>query len=302
MQTKQDSKINAAVIGYGNVGRYAAQAILSAPDMELCGIVRSRQLEVPELPTVPVVKTIGELGKVDLAVLCLPTRNIKEAAVSCLEQGISTVDSFDIHGEIFELKCILDKAAKQGNARAAIAAGWDPGSDSVVRALLEACAPKGITYTNFGPGMSMGHSVAVRAIKGVENAVSITIPTGAGVHRRMVYVQVTPGAKIEEITAAIKTDPYFSKDETHVTQVEKIEDYMDVGHGVNMERRGTSGTTSNQQFQFLMAINNPALTSQIMVSAARAALKQAPGAYTLIELPVIDLLPGEREAIIRRLV
>ena len=43
----------------------------------------------------------------------------------------------------------------------------DPGSDSVVRTLLEAIAPKGITYTNFGPGRSMGHSVAVRAIDGV---------------------------------------------------------------------------------------------------------------------------------------
>ena len=29
-----------------------------------------------------------------------------------------------------------------------------------VRTMLEAIAPKGITYTNFGPGMSMGHTVA----------------------------------------------------------------------------------------------------------------------------------------------
>ena len=296
-------KIKAAIAGYGNVGRYAAEAVISAPDIELCGIIRSSSCEsISELPSVPVVKTVEELGKIDVVILSLPTRNVKDSAVSYLEKGISTVDSFDIHSEIFELKCVLDKAAKQGNSRAVISAGWDPGSDSVIRTLLEASAPRGITYTNFGPGMSMGHSVAVKAIDGVENAISMTIPAGSGVHRRMVYVQLKEGANIKDVTTAIKTDPYFIKDETHVTQVNCIDDYFDVGHGVDMERRGSSGETSNQYFQFAMRINNPALTSQLIVSAARAALKQLPGAYTMIEIPIIDLLPGNREDIIKRLV
>ena len=51
-----------------------------------------------------------------------------------------------------------------------------------------------------------------------------------------------------------------------------------------------------------MSINNPALTSQILVSAARATMKQAPGAYTLIEIPVINLIEGDKESIIKRLV
>ena len=38
------------------------------------------------------------------------------------------------------------------------AANWDPESDSVVRALMEAIVPKGITYTNFGSGMSVDHT------------------------------------------------------------------------------------------------------------------------------------------------
>ena len=51
-----------------------------------------------------------------------------------------------------------------------------------------------------------------------------------------------------------------------------------------------------------MSINNPALTAQILVGAARASMRQQPGAYTLIEIPVIDLLPGDREELIRHLV
>ena len=41
---------------------------------------------------------------------------------------------------------------------------------------------------------------------------------------------------------------------------------------------------------------------QILVSAARASLVQQPGVYTMIEIPPIDYLYGEREALIRRLV
>ena len=50
-----------------------------------------------------------------------------------------------------------------------------------------------------------------------------------------------------------------------------------------------------------MRINNPALTAQVMVCAARAALRMAPGAYTMPEIAPIDLLPGDREKWITKL-
>ena len=58
-------------------------------------------------------------------------------------------------------------------------------------------------------------------------------------------------------------------------------------------RKGVSGQTHNQLFKWEMRINNPALTSQVMVAAARASMKQQPWAYTMIQLPIIDLLPRE---------
>ena len=33
-------KIRAAVVGYGNIGQYALQALETAPDFEVAGIVR----------------------------------------------------------------------------------------------------------------------------------------------------------------------------------------------------------------------------------------------------------------------
>ena len=292
-------KVKVAIVGYGNIGRCALEALESAPDMECVGIVRR---QVSPIGDYKVVSDIRELGKVDVAILATPTRKVEEFAKDVLSLGINTVDSFDIHTQIPDLRRSLDAVAKANNAVSVISAGWDPGSDSVVRTLMESLAPKGITYTNFGPGRSMGHSVAVKAIDGVKDALSITIPVGTGIHRRMVYVELEDGADFGKVEAAIKADPYFVNDETHVQQVACVGDLNDVGHGVNLVRKGVSGVTHNQLFEFNMKINNPALTAQVMVNMARASLRQNPGAYTMIEIPVIDMLPGEREDIIRHLV
>ena len=297
-------KIRAAIVGYGNIGKYALEAIEAAPDFECAGVVRRAGAEnkPAELADYPVVKNIQELKDVDVAILATPTRKVEEYAKQCLALGINTVDSFDIHTKIVDLRRSLDAVAKANNAVSVISAGWDPGSDSIVRSLMESLAPKGVSYTNFGPGRSMGHSVAVRAIAGVKDALSMTIPLGTGIHRRMVYVELEDGADFKTVEAAIKTDPYFVNDETHVQQVACVDDLNDVGHGVNLTRKGVSGKTHNQLFEFNMKINNPALTSQVLVNVARAAMKQKPGAYTMIEIPVIDMLCGDREELIRHLV
>lgn len=298
-------KIRAAIVGYGNIGKATLEAILAAPDFELVGIVR-RSASVGNIPAeltgIKIVDDIKKLDDVDVAILCTPTRSVPEFAREYLAMGIHTVDSYDIHSSIWELRQDLDEVAKANNTVAIVSAGWDPGSDSVVRALLEAVAPKGITYTNFGPGMSMGHTVAVKAIEGVHKALSMTIPLGTGIHRRMVYIEVEEGYNFDDVANAIKMDPYFRNDETHVIEVNNVDNLLDMGHGVNLIRKGVSGTTQNQLFEFNMKINNPALTAQILVACARATTKTQPGAYTMIEIPMINLLYGEKEDLIRRLV
>lgn len=297
-------KIRAAVVGYGNIGRFTLQALEAAPDFEVAGIVRRNGAEnrPEELEKYDVVKDIRELKDVDVAILATPTRSVEKYAKEILSLGINTVDSFDIHTQIPALRRSLGESARAAGAVSIISAGWDPGSDSVVRTLMQAIAPKGVTYTNFGPGMSMGHTVAVKAVEGVKAALSMTIPTGTGIHRRMVYIEVKEGYEFEKVAAAIKADAYFVNDETHVVQVPCVDDLLDMGHGVNLTRKGVSGTTQNQLLEFNMRINNPALTGQVLVCVARASLRQQPGCYTMIEVPVVDLLPGERDEWVGHLV
>lgn len=298
------NKKRIAIIGYGNIGKAVMEAVVSSSDLELAGVVRrDEKSEQPvELTKVKVVSSIEELGEVDGAIIGLPSRMVPDAAKELLQKGITCVDSYDIHSSIYELKEELDKVAKENNAVSVISAGWDPGTDSMIRGILLAMAPKGITYTDFGPGMSMGHSVCVRSKDGVKDALSMTMPKGDGIHRRMVYIELEEGADFNKVTESIKTDPYFVHDETHVMAVESVHALRDMGHGVTISRKGVSGTTHNQIFEFDMRINNPALTAQILVSSVRAAMKQKAGCYTMIELPIIDLLEGNREQLIRTLV
>ncbi len=287
-------KIRAAVVGYGNIGHYSVQALEAATDFEIAGIVRRNGAEnkPAELAEYEVVKDITELKDVDVAILATPSRSCEEYAKKILALGINTVDSFDIHTGIVDYRATLMPICKEHNAVAVISAGWDPGSDSIVRTQMQSLAPKGLSYTNFGPGMSMGHSVCVRSKAGVKNALSVTIPKGEGLHRRMVYVELEEGAKLEDVAKAVKEDPYFANDETHVFAVDSVDEVRDMGHGVNLVRKGVSGKTQNQRMEFTMSINN----------VARASVRQQPGCYTMVEIPVIDMLAGSREDLIKHLV
>ena len=125
-------KIKVAIVGYGNIGKYSLEAVEAAPDMECVGVVRRNGSAAgfPELASYKVVSDIRELGKVDVAILATPSRKVKENAEKYLAMGINTVDSFDIHTEICDLRAALDPLAKANGAVSIISAGWDPGSDS----------------------------------------------------------------------------------------------------------------------------------------------------------------------------
>ena len=281
-----------AILGYGNIGRAAEEAVKAAPDMQLTGIFHHDDCL--------------DCIDADAVLVCTPTREVQKFAAVLAARGICTVDSFDIHGQIWNLRENLDAVCQTNQTVSIISAGWDPGTDSMIRALLMSMAPKGLTYTNFGPGRSMGHTVAAKAIKGVKNALSMTIPLGTGIHRRMVYIELEDGADFKTVEAALLADDYFAHDETHVIPVESVDALNNVAHGVNLVRNGVSGETHNQRFEFNMTINNPALTGQIMVSAARAALRMKErgecGAKTMIEIAPIDMLPGTKQALVKALV
>jgi diaminopimelate dehydrogenase len=300
-------KTGVAVVGFGNVGQYAVKALQQADDLQLKGIIeRSDRLELGRkiLPDMVFEEEIEKIEGVDIAVLCVPSLMVSEVASRILKCGISTVDCFDIHGdEVVDLKNKLHPLSVANNVVSLSAAGWDPGLDSAMRVLFEVAAPQGMTFTNFGPGISMGHTVAAKAVPGVKNALSVTFPKGFGAHKRCVYVETDPDFDFEEIAQNIKNDKYFINNETHVVASDAIDKITDAGNRVVIERKGTASQAANQRFTFEATLNNPAVTAQMMVSSIRAAMKQKPGNYLLIEVAPIDFLAGDdRGALIKKFV
>ena len=306
------STIKVAVHGLGNIGKAVIDCLLCARDFDCLGVVRrasSLGTQPLSLRGVPDYASIDALmadgGKPDVVIVCGPSRNVPKDVRYYLEKNINTVDSFDIHPEITQVVAELDTAARAAGKACITAAGWDPGTDSVLRALFEAMTPAGTTFTNFGRGRSMGHSVAARAVDGVQNACSITIPIGGGKHSRLVYVLPAAGFSFADIKQRIAADPYFSSDPLDVREVgsqEELDGVADNSHGVFMERIGASGSVSNQRLSFDMRIDNPALTAQVLVSCARAVTRMGAGCHTLIDIPPVALLPGDRMKHIARLV
>lgn len=308
-------EFTAAVLGLGNIGRAAVEALEIMPDARCLGVVRraaSMGKAAHDLRGLPEFADLDALiasaGRPDVLLLCAPSRSVPGLAGDLLARGFNTVDSFDIHDRMEEVVAALDAKARAGKAVAVTAAGWDPGTDSVLRTLFEAMVPVGTTFTNFGRGRSMGHSVAARAIPGVADATSLTIPLGGGRHSRLVYVVLAPGADGDQVKQSIAADPYFSHDplDVRIVTSEELPYVADASHGVRMERLGASGHSCNQNLVFDMRIDNPALTAQVMASCARAAVRMAregkSGAFTMIDIPPVALLPGDRMRNVVRLV
>lgn len=292
-------KTRLAIVGFGNLGRYALEAVQMEPDLALSGVLDPAQAGRRYDDTAArIAGRLDDLEPFSVALLCVPTLQVAEIAPYYLARGISTVDAFDLHGAaIADLQQNLDRQAKAGGCTAISAAGWDPGIDSLLRAVLKILIPRGKTFTNYGPGMSLGHSVAARTIPGVKDAVALTYPLGYGKHRRQVYIIPEPGTDVPCLEQAILAHRYFAGDETTVTVAEDLSLFRDHGHGAHIERKGLSGRTHNQRVACDIAVNNPAATSQVMVCAARAARRCQPGAYTLLDLPLnYFLAESAREA------
>ena len=294
------TNIRVAIIGWGNVGRYCKYVIENTIDMELAGVIR-RETSLKnfdeELNGVNVASDISELSNVDVAIVCVPSRVAGDKVAQILKKGISTIDSFDIHSEIIETKKRLDKIAKQNKAVSILGAGWDPGSDSVIRCLMKMVNPHALASTTFGGskgGRSMGHTVAVKSISGVKDAVALTLPNGAGQQKRLVYLELEKGADFNNIAEQIRQDDYFKSDPTDVIAVKDVAQYDTLNHGVEIEQR------SEDVFQkYKLEGINPLMTANVLISAARAAYRATEqgqyGAYTIIERPLVDFIPGSLE-------
>lgn len=324
--------IKIGILGYGNLGKGIEKVIKDNKDMELVAIFTRREPSSLKSLTNTKIISVDDIenwqDKIDVLILCggsatdLPWQTPKYA------EYFNVIDSFDTHAKIKEHFNNVDESAKKGHKLALISCGWDPGAFSLNRLMAENFLPNGETYTFWGPGVSQGHSDAIRRIKGVKNAVQYTIPidrameqvrngsypelTTRDKHLRDCYVVLEENAEAEIIENEIKSMPnYFADNETivhFITEEELKEKHSKMPHGGFVIRSGKTGLNeeNNQIIEYSLKLDsNPEFTASIIIGYARAIYRLAKegeeGAITVFDIPASKLTTKSREELLEKM-
>lgn len=302
------------ILGYGNLGRGVVQAIKQSSDMELITIFTRRNIEQfanEEGPFIHISQIEDYVDKIDVLILCGGSATDLPIQGPMYAKLFNTVDSYDNHACINEYFDAVHAAASEGGKTSIISVGWDPGLFSMNRLMAKAILPRGRTYTFWGPGVSQGHSDAVRRIEGVVDAVQFTIPLDSAIerirygeqpefrpsdqHKRVCYVLVQDGYDKEKIMQQIQTMPHYFADydtEVHFVSDEEFRDLKGkFPHGGYVIHSGTTSSRHHHMIEYSLKLeSNPEFTAHILVAYARAAYRMSReghiGAKTVFDVPL----------------
>lgn len=311
--------IRTAIFGCGNLGRGTLRAILRSEDEKAVGVfTRRERAEVISEGNVPVYSANDILSfenLIDVLYVCGGSADDLPTLTPFLAEHFNVVDSFDRHSEIGAHLENTKKAATKGRKLALVSAGWDPGIFSVVRLAAKAVFPNGSAATFWGEGISQGHSEAVRRIKGVKDAIQVTIPIKEAVeaakngriirsdnsltHKRHCYVAAEEGADRGRIEREIKTMPdYFACYDTQVDFVSEGELYArfpSMYHGGLVTASSNENRSEAKMCFELSMKSNPDFTGAVLAAYGRAVFAAAKrgrtGALTVCDIPLADMLP-----------
>lgn len=313
-----EDKIKVGIVGYGNLGKGVELALAQNGDFQLEAIfTRRNPSTVTGHSKMVHISEIGNYkGKIDVMIMCGGSATDLPEQTPDIAADFNTVDSFDTHARIPEYFDRLDEISKKAGKISLISVGWDPGLFSLNRLLGEAVLPVGSTYTFWGPGVSQGHSDAIRRIAGVKDGKQYTVPVEAALekvrngenpelsvrekHERVCYVVAEEGADLAAIENEIKTMPnYFADYDTTVhfiSEEELKEKHSGIPHGGLVIRTGVSGKGTKQKLEFDLSLgSNPEFTSSVLVAYARAVYRLAKegksGALTVFDIPFSYLSP-----------
>jgi len=306
--------INAAIIGYGNLGRGVKLALENSVDIKLTAVFTRRPEQLKkEITEVPVLATdkflLPKDVRIDVAILCGGSKEDTPIQGPLFAHKFNTVDSFDTHADIPRYFKQMDSIARKSGHVSIISAGWDPGIFSLERVMGDAFLANNKSYTYWGRGVSQGHSDAARKVKGVIDARQYTLPIDNAInkvrsgetpkfskkemHKRLVYVVAEEGADRERIRKEIVEMPnYYAEYDTEVvfiTKEEMLKSHAALPHGGFVLTSGLTGEYKQILEYRCQLESNPDFTGSVLVACARAAVKLQQsghkGAFTMLDVP-----------------
>lgn len=325
-------KSTVGIVGYGNLGKGVEYALEQAVDLQPIGIFTRREPSSVHprtgLPVLAVEELQSMQEKPDVLILCGGSANDLPKQTAELAKYCNVVDSFDTHAKIPEHFADVDAVCRANGKVGVISTGWDPGMFSLARLYGQAILPNGQDETFWGPGVSQGHSDAIRRIEGVLDARQYTMPSEDAMcrvrngerpaltvrekHMRVCYVVAKEGADLAAIENAIKTMPnYFADYDTTVhfiTQEELLASHAGIPHGGVVFRSGETGENGKHRhvIEYRLALDsNPEFTAGVLVACARAAVRMhregQSGCKTILDIPPAYLHHASGEELRKKL-
>ena len=305
------------IYGYGNLGQAAARAVQAQPDMTPAAVFTRRppsQVSSP-FPVFAARELPAWAGRLDVILLCVGSVTDAPLLAPEIAGRFHLVDAYDVHSGMRAHFARVNAAARAGNRTALLCAGWDPGLFSLFRLLGRAFLPRGGECTFWGPGVSQGHSQAVRQLPGVLDARVYTLPdpetlaqarrgeayplSPEKAHRRLCFVLAKPDAPRETIARTIAgMEGYFAGTPT---QVRFLSPEAFAAHREKLHHGGSVlRSQAGQRMELKLTIaSNPAFTGAVLAACARAAAAAARrgqfGALSLLDVPPRDLLPPDAD-------
>jgi diaminopimelate dehydrogenase len=275
-------RLRIAVVGFGRLGQACSAALQDADDLELAGVVRRgtspSRLPAP-LADVTVVRDVSELGGVDAALVCVPTLLVRSVAEEILKQRVPIIECARLDGDALAAHHkALDAYARNRKVAAVVGAGWDPGASQLVQRLFGLFIPVGQTTLSNRPGVNLHHTAAAESIAGVADALATQFRGVDGHLTHYIYVELAQHADLEQVTAAIVTQPAFLGEHVIVLPVDSIAALEATGHGAIIERRGTSTAGPHPTLLLEARFDVHAFAARVMLDAVRQLPAGAGGA------------------------
>ncbi|WP_257159801.1 diaminopimelate dehydrogenase [Corynebacterium cystitidis] len=304
--------LRVGIVGYGNLGKSVEKLIALQPDMEVAAVFSRREALDTQARVLPVADFADYQDEIDVAILCLGSAtDIPEQAPE-FAKYVNTVDTYDNHRDVPRHRQAMHEVAEAHNTVAIVSTGWDPGMFSLNRTMAEALLSNAKQNTFWGPGLSQGHSDAVRRVAGVKKGVQYTIPAedaleraragetegldGKSAHKRVCYVvpeELNDDELKQRIEDDIRTMPdYFVGYEVEVHFVDEATfdaEHTGMPHGGHVITTGDTGGQQHLIEYTLKLDRNPDFTGAVAIAYARAAVRiaqnEAYGAYSVLEVP-----------------
>lgn len=301
-----ETKINCAIIGNGNLGRACREQMLKRKnEFNLIGMFSRR----PSANTILLEEIEHYKDAIDVAFFCGGSNTDAAEMVPYLNGiGLSTVDSYDNHGEIrnqnYQNK--IRPAALKSGTTAIIGAGWDPGYLSLQRIYSKAFMTEGTHNTFYGGlngGLSMGHTNAIKTIKGVIAAHQLTVTREDAIdkalsgglvdkkdcHKRVCFVVAEKGSE-QGIEKQIREMEGYFKDQMVEVHFIGMEEFTERFAGQFGHAGQLISTDSNAKINLKLEMeSNPLFTANAMLAFGKANFtmqqKGMKGVFTVDEIP-----------------